>query len=130
MEVYKQLSIFLENEPGTLARVCDALSENKINILAHNVHDSIDYSIFRCVVSDPTKAVHLLEPAGVFVLENDVLGIPVTNAPGALGTICKKLAKAKINIDYAYGSAAQKKGGLALLILKTDNMKKTREVLA
>lgn len=130
MELHTQLSVFLTNEPGTLARVCDALSQNRINILAHNVHDSIDYSIFRCVVSDPVKAVHLLESAGVFVLEDDVLGIPVDNTPGALGRIARKLAKVKINIDYAYGSAPRTQGGSALLILKTGNIKKTRRALA
>ena len=32
MQITKQLAIFLENRPGTLARVCDALAEAKINI--------------------------------------------------------------------------------------------------
>ncbi|MBI2822179.1 MAG: ACT domain-containing protein [Acidobacteria bacterium] len=129
METYKQLSVFLENEPGTLARVCDALFDAKINILAHNVHDSIDYSIFRCVVTDPLKAVHLLESAGVFVLEDEVLGIPLDNRPGALGAIARKLAKARINIDYSYGSAPRSRGGSSLLILKTNNIGKTKKIL-
>ena len=129
MEVYRQLSVFLENEPGTLSRVCAALAEKKINILAHSVADSIDYAVFRCVVTDPSRAIHLLESAGVFVLETDVLGIPVDNKPGTLASIASKLAKAKVNIDYAYGSTSRERGGAALLILKTSNIKKTMAVL-
>lgn len=129
MEIYKQLSVFLENEPGTLARVCSELSKKKVNILAHSVADSIDYAVFRCVVSNPVRAVHLLESAGVFVLETDVVGLNLDNKPGSLGAIASKLARARINIDYAYGSTSRATGGSALLILKTGNIKKTLQVL-
>ncbi len=130
MQVYRQLSIFLENEPGTLARVCDALAQAGINIVAHSVSDSIDYAVFRCVVSDPVKSVHLLESAGTFVLEEDVLGLTLDDRPGSLGRIAEKLAAAKINIHYAYGSAPAGGPGPALLILRSSDLQKTREILA
>src|SRR6185295_2204771 len=57
MQITKQLAIFLENKPGTLARVCDALAEAKINIYAITVSDTIDHSVIRLVVNDPRRAL-------------------------------------------------------------------------
>jgi hypothetical protein len=129
MKIYKQLSVFLENEPGTLARVCSELAEKNIDVLAHSVTDSIDYAVFRFIASDAARAVHLLESAGTFVLEADVLGMSIDNKPGTLASIAEKLANAKINIEYAYGSAPPDGVDSALLVLKTDDLQKTMRVL-
>jgi len=130
MEVHKQLSVFLENTPGALGRVCRAFAEHDIDIIAHSVSDSIDYAVFRCVVTDPFRAVHLLESAGTFVLEEDVLALPIDNRPGSLGAIAEKLAQQEINIHYAYGSAYGNGTRPALLIIKTSDLAKTREALS
>jgi hypothetical protein len=129
MEIYKQLSVFLENEPGTLARVCSELAEKNIDVLAHSVTDSVDYAVFRFIASDAAGAVHLLESAGTFVLEADVLGMSIDNKPGTLASIAEKLAKARINIEYAYGSAPPEGADSALLVLKTDDLQKTMRIL-
>ena len=129
MKIYKQLSLFLENEPGTLARVCTELAEHQIDLLAHSIADSIDYAVFRFIASDPVRAVHLLESAGAFVLETDVLGMSIDNKPGTLASIAQELAKAKINIDYAYGSATYDSSGSAFLVLRTNDLPGTMEIL-
>lgn len=129
MKIHKQLSVFLENEPGTLARVCKELAQNQIDVLAHSVADSIDYAVFRFIPSDPVRAVHLLESAGTFVLETDILGMAIDNKPGTLAAIAGKMAKAKINIEYAYGSAPPDSVGSAFLVLKTDDLSRTMKIL-
>src|ERR1043165_3346788 len=53
MQVTKQLALFLDNRPGTLARVCDALAGAKINIYAVATSDTVDYCVVRMVVSEP-----------------------------------------------------------------------------
>ena len=60
MKVEKQLSLFLENKPGTLAAVCQALADEAVNIYAISVVDAVDHAVVRMVVSDPTKAITLL----------------------------------------------------------------------
>ena len=45
MQITKQLALFLENRPGVLARVCDALSEAKINIYAVSSSDTVDHIV-------------------------------------------------------------------------------------
>src|SRR3954463_9321137 len=102
MEIARQLSIFLANKPGTLAKVCEELAKQKINIYALSISDTTDHSVIRMVVSDPQAALHLLGERGVLVVENNVLLLENANRPGTLAGIAHALAKAKINIEYAY----------------------------
>ncbi|MEQ1860650.1 MAG: ACT domain-containing protein [Chthoniobacteraceae bacterium] len=128
MEIVTQLSVFLANEPGTLAAVCDELAKHKINIYALTISDTVDHAVVRMVLSEPIKAIHLLESRGVLVVENRVLMIHNSNKPGSLSKIAAKLAKAKINIEYAYLATApgEKRG---LLILRTSDTKRALTVL-
>src|ERR1051325_2088385 len=57
MQIAKQLAIFLENRPGMLASVCDALAEAKINIYAISTSDTVDHSVVRMVLNDWRKAL-------------------------------------------------------------------------
>src|SRR5204863_1055781 len=128
MQITKQLAIFLENRPGMLARVCDALGAAKINIYAITTSDTVDHSVIRMVVSDPRKALLLFEEHGTLVVESEVLMIEGDNRPGSLARLAHKLADANINIEYCYCATPPdaKKG---LLILRTSNAKKALKIL-
>ena len=84
MQLADQLALFLDNKPGTLARVCDALSAAKINIYAISTSDTVDHSVVRMVVSDARKALLLFEEHGTLVVESEVLLIEGDNKPGSL----------------------------------------------
>ena len=128
MHITKQLAIFLENRPGTLARVCDALAESKINIYAICTSDTIDHTVMRMVVSDYRKALHIFEQHGTLVVEDDVLMVEGSNKPGSLSRIAHKLADTKINIEYAYCATPPdaKKG---LLVMRVSDAKRALKVL-
>ena len=128
MESATQLAVFLANRPGALARVCEALAQAEINIHALATSDTVDHSVVRMVVSDPTKALMLLGEAGVLALESDVLMIETENRPGVLATIAELLAKAEVNIEYAYlaGSPKAEKG---LIILRPSDVEKAQHAL-
>ncbi len=128
MQITKQLAIFLDNRPGMLARVADALSEAKINIYAVSTSDTVDHSVIRMVVSDYRKALLLFEEHGTLVVEDDVIMIEGDNKPGSLARLAHKLARAKINIEYCYCATppSAKKG---LLILRVSDAKKALKVL-
>ncbi len=128
MQLATQLALFLDNKPGTLARVCDTFSAAKINIYALSTSDTVDHSVVRLVVSDPRKALLLIEEHGALVVESEVLLIEGDNKPGSLARICDRLAEAKVNIEYAYCATPPnaKKG---LLILRVANPKKALKVL-
>jgi hypothetical protein len=128
MQITKQLAIFLDNRPGTLARMADALAEAKINIYAISTSDTVDHTVIRLVVSDYRKAMHLFEAHGTLVVEDDVLMIEGSNQPGSLARIAHKLSEAKVNIEYAYCATPPdaKKG---LLVLRVTDAKKALKVL-
>ena len=128
MKVEKQLAVFLANKPGTLAQVIQVLAKKGINIEAITVSDTVDHAVVRIVVSDATRALHLLGDAGVLVVESDVLVLELPNKPGALAKVAQKLAAAKVNIEYLYGSGSpgQQKG---LVVVRTTNRRKAMQVL-
>ena len=128
MHITKQLAIFLENRPGTLARVCHALAVEKISIFAISTSDTVDHTVIRMVVSDYRKAMHVFEEHGTLVVEDDVLMIEGDNKSGSLARIARKLAAAKINIEYAY-CATPPDAQQGLLILRVANAKKALKVL-
>ena len=128
MQITKQLAIFLDNRPGTLGRLAEALAEAKINIYAITISDTVDHSVIRLVLSDYRKALHLFEERGTLVVEDDVLMCEGSNKPGELARIANTLAKAKINIEYCYSATPPdvKKG---LLVLRVSNPAKALKVL-
>lgn len=128
MQITKQIAVFLDNRPGTLARVCNVLARCGINIHAICTSDTIDHSVVRMVVSDYRKALHVFEDHDTLVVEDDVLMVEGSNKPGSLAKIAHKLATAKINIEYCYcaTSPREKKG---LLILRVANPRKALKVL-
>ena len=123
MQITTQLALFLDNRPGTLARVCEALSTAKINIYAIATSDTVDHSVIRMVVSDWRKALLLFEEHGTLVVETEVLMIEGSNKPGSLAAVAQKLAAGKVNIEYAYcaTSPEAKKG---LLILRVSDARR------
>ncbi|HEU5122528.1 MAG TPA: amino acid-binding protein [Verrucomicrobiae bacterium] len=128
MQITKQLALFLDNRPGTLARLADALSEAKVNIYAISTSDTIDHSVIRLVVDNYRKAMELFEEHGTLVVEDDVLMVSGDNKPGSLARIAHKLAAGKVNIEYAYCATPPnaKKG---LMILRVSDAKKALKVL-
>ncbi|HYE30060.1 MAG TPA: ACT domain-containing protein [Methylomirabilota bacterium] len=128
MEIGKQLALFLDNRPGTLARVCALLAKEKINIHALTTSDTVDHIVVRMVLSDPQRALHLFEEHGSLVVSTDVLLLDGANKPGTLAEIAAKLGEAKINIDYAY-CATSPTAHKGLLVLRTSDPKRALKVL-
>ena len=128
MEIATQLALFLDNRPGALARVCEALKEAQINIYAFSTSDTVDHIVVRMVVSDPRAALLLFEERGTLVVETEVLMVAGQNRPGELASLARKLAEAKINIEYAY-CATPPNARRGLLVLRTSNVRKALKIL-
>lgn len=128
MEIGTQLAIFLDNRPGTLAKVCDALSEAKINIYAITSSDTVDHVVVRMVVSDPRKAMLLFEEHGTLVVDDEVLLVEGDNKPGSLSAVAHRLAKGGVNVEYLY-SATHPRMKKGLMVLRVSNVKKALKIL-
>lgn len=118
----------MPNRPGVLARTCSILSENSINLLAMAVHDTVDNAVVRILVDQPTKAILLLEQEELYVLEQDVVVLELSNAAGELTRMCQALAEADVNIMYAYCTATEKQE-TGCLVLRTDQPERALELL-
>lgn len=128
MQLTKQLAIFLDNRPGTLARMCDTLSQAGVNLYAISTSDTVDHSVIRMVVSDYRKALQLFEEHSTLVVEDDVLMVEGDNKPGTLARLCHRLADARVNIEYCY-SATGPNAKRGLMILRVSNPQKALKVL-
>lgn len=115
----KQISVFLENKPGRLARLAKAMIDVDVNILALNIAEAGDFGIVRMLVNDPKTAYEELQKGGFTVSIIDVIGIKIKNEPGELYKISKILGDANINIDYAYAYSGNSD---AYLILRVSNL--------
>jgi hypothetical protein len=128
MKIVEQLALFLHNKPGTLAAVCDALAEARINIYGLSVADTVDHSVVRLVVSDTRRALHIFEAHGTLAIESEVLMIENENRPGMLSRIARALGEKKINIEYAY-LASQPSAKKGLLIMRVSDPRKALRIL-
>src|SRR3989338_2636755 len=128
MPIEKQLSVFMENKPGRLSKICSTLADAQINIHAMSVHDTVDHAIVRLVVDNPNKALILLEEEGVYIITQDVVVLQTENKPGIISMVAKKLFRADINIEYAYCTAT-KSQDLGCLVIKTKDAEQTLEIL-
>ncbi len=128
ISIQTQISIFLDNRPGTLARTCQSLAQQGVNILAMCISDTIDHAVIRLIVSDVKKAINILQGLGVGLQERDVILMDVPNQSGAVASIAQKLAAAGINLEYAYCASTPSQTSGAL-VLRTNNLEETIDVL-
>jgi hypothetical protein len=102
--VTKQLSVMLENQRGTLAAFCSRLAEKAVNIVGLMVPDQLGVAPVRLVVNNGDAARKVLEGMGLKFTEEDVLAVQVSNRPGALGKLTRKLADHNLDVKYAYAT--------------------------
>lgn len=129
MPIQKQISVFVPNRPGSLARLCYVLSDNNINILAMALHDTTDNTLVRCIVDNPMKAVLLLEQEEYYISEQDVVVADISTEKGQLMRVCQSLAEADINIFYLYCTSTKAHDGGCVVIM-CDNPDRALEIIS
>jgi hypothetical protein len=125
----RQLTVALQNQPGTLAEISRAVTAAGCNIEAICVVDNVDQGVVRLLVDDPDKCREELGRAGFYVVEAEVFAVNLTDSRGKLAAVTKALAAAKLNIDYAY-STVDHQGAHTLLVMKISNPRMAEEILA
>lgn len=129
MNVEKQFSIFMVNKPGVLAQILTEFARAKINIIALTVMDSVEHGVLRIVGESADKMRAVLNQINMQFNETEVLCVTIDNRPGAFAAVTEKLAKAHINIGYAYCTAGAK-GGKTTAVIKVADVKKAIKILA
>jgi hypothetical protein len=127
-----QVSVFLDNRPGSLFEAMSQLDKNQIMVFALSIADAGEYGLIRIIAEDPQKAAALLEEAE-FNLAKSKKNTEVTaifvSKDSRLSKITKLLGDAGINIEYAYSSAVHVDGEVAL-ILRPSDLAKAEQMFA
>jgi len=104
MAKVKQLTVSLENRPGTLAHMAKVLADAKVNITALLNSTSGAQGSAQVVVDNVNKAKKALGGAGLSYTEGTLEQFELDNKPGALAQLAGRLAKKGINIDCAFAT--------------------------
>jgi hypothetical protein len=124
----RQLSVFLDNRPGTLAKLTKHLADEGIDLRAISLAESRDFGTLRVIVADPDKAAAALSEGGFHFSEIDVLCVEVPDHPGGMAEVAEKLAQEHINIEYAYTMVVTRHDK-ALLVLRVDEIERAYAAL-
>ena len=122
-----QLSIFVENKPGSLNEIIGALGALEINIRALSLADTESFDILRLIVDHPEQAAEKLR-GRYSVKLNHVVGVRMEDRPGGLSVPLSVLANAGVSVEYAYAFIG-KRDNDACVILRTDNREKAEAAL-
>ena len=118
----KQMSVFLENNPGSLHAMTSVLAQNKIDMRALSLAEASDFGIARIIVDDVYKATTVLKDEGYVHSVAPVLGVAIPDVPGGLAEVLQVLAGAKVNVEYMYAFLGGKNVNKAYMIFRVaDN---------
>lgn len=115
----QQLSVHIENQPGRLYRVAEALAYAGINIRGLNLQEAEVNGTLRLITSDIAAARNVLMDLDIPGTVEDVLAIRISDTPGSLSRVLRPLFEAHVNLRYAYSLLLQ--GGAVIILRCGDN---------
>ena len=124
----RQLSVLVENKPGSLMEVTSRLTEAHVNIRAVANFDTPDFGILRLVVDKPQEAKEYLTARGYVVSVHEVMGVELEDKKGNLNQMLSILAEGKLNINYIY-SFVIRDGRAPVMVFQTDDYEKATQIL-
>jgi len=125
----KQVSVFVENQPGRLFTMLEALGKAGVNMRALSVSETAEFGIVRMILDNPDAGMDALKKAGYTARQDMIVSAEIPDVPGGLmKTVAEPLAKAGINIDYFY-AFLEPSPGRARIVLKVSDVEKAEKLL-
>jgi hypothetical protein len=126
----KQVSVFVENEPGRLEAILEVLEREKVSIRALSVSDTAEFGIVRMILDKPEEGLQALRQAEFTTRVDWMLSAQIPDVPGGLlNSVAKPMAKAGINIKYFYAYIGHAGEDKAMVVLKTNDIEKAEGIL-
>lgn len=126
-----QLSIFIENRPGSLATLANLFRQHNIDLRALSIADVEDYGILRVIVNDLHGASVALKNANYVFKITPVLAVPLPDEPGALARALDILGSQNINIEYLYAFVGrQQDRAFVIFRVRDADMDRAAQALA
>ena len=117
----KQLTVFVQNEKGSVVTVTDILSKNQVNLRALSIAETEDFGILRLIVNDEKTAESVLREHGYIIKVIDVVGVKISDEPGKLSEALGVLDAQNINVEYLYAFMARTEKHAYVVIRVEDN---------
>lgn len=124
----KQISIFVENKEGALAKVLGDLASKGVGLRAMTIADTGDFGILRIIVDDNEAAAEALRAEETVFSMTDVIACQAADVPGGFAHVLGILMDAGINIEYTYAFVI-KTGEEACAIIRVDDVGAGEKVL-
>ena len=127
----QQISVFLDNKPGSLSEVLAHLDKSQIKIFALSIADAGEFGLIRMITEDPERATRILEEAELNLAKsrkNSEVTVVLTTDNHPISRITKILGDNGLNIEYAYSSAVHIDGKFAL-VLRVNDLSKAEQTL-
>ena len=102
MPVTKEFTVLMEDRPSTLGKVCQALAERGVNILALQSFPIGGKTVTRFIVDNPTTAKTVLDSERLTYVATEIVHAKIAHRPGEIARVASRLGEANININYAY----------------------------
>ena len=102
MPVTKEFTVLMENRPSTLGKICQALADHEVNILALESFPTREKFVTRFIVDNPDTAKTVLNNEKLTYAEKEIVQIKIQHRPGEIARLASRLGQANININYAY----------------------------
>ena len=125
----KQIVVSIENAPGRLHEVTDALGKAGINLRALNLVDTGAFGQLRLLVSDVAKARRILMEMQISAFENEVVAAEIDDKPGSLADLLKPLKEASVNVVFMYAFIGFTQGAKAVMIFRFSDNDKAINIL-
>ena len=125
-----QISVFLENKPGTLTAMTGLLAESGIDMRALSLAETNDFGIVRIIVDDVYKATTVLKDGGFIHQLTPVLAVLIPDEPGGLQKVLEVLREAAVNVEYMYAFLGGDDVNHAYMIFRVQDVKKAGAALA
>ena len=125
----EQISVFLENKPGTMAELTGVLSRNGVDMRALSLAETSDFGIARIITDNAYNTMQELKKEGYICSATKVLAVAIPDEPGALDKVIRCLGDHGINVEYMYAFTARKKD-MAYMIFRVEDNERAIQVLS
>jgi len=125
----KQISVFLENKPGSLCAMTNVLAEHNIDMRALSLAETKDFGIARIIVDNLYDAATVLKDADYVHSITSVVGVAIPDTPGGLNKVLAILTEAAINVEYMYAFLGGKDAEHAYMIFRVEDHKAAKKAL-
>ncbi len=128
MDTIKQISIFVENQPGKLAELTRLLADADIDLRTLSLADTRDFGILRVIVNKPDETEKLLKANDWTYKTAEVIGVKLPDRPGGVAEVLEAINEAGVNVEYMY-AFVNRIPGRADTVFRVDDIETTINAL-